>query len=82
MRVGREERLIEYLKTEDAVIFECPECRSNTLVDGVCVDCMSGLKDLTGDKAIKLRKRYQGDSWKEWVIFCLERGYKPIVIYV
>lgn len=75
-------------------IIECPKCKRNTFVGiaqgytsddksypiGECSCCDMSLKNLDSGNDVELMMEFRNVRWDEWVMFCIEQGYKPIII--
>ena len=85
---------IEDLKKREAVIIECPRCEKETFIGvsqaytsddrpyplGSCCCCDINLKALDDKTDVQLMMEFRGMYWNKWVLFCMERNYKPVVL--
>lgn len=85
--------MIEDLNNKESVIIECPNCGNSTFLGigqafssngepypiGECAQCLEGMRILDSENDLELMMEFRGNHWNEWIIFCLEKGYRPCV---
>ena len=84
---------IEDLKNTDAVIIDCQKCNHNTFIGvgqgfsndgksypiGNCCICDMNLRNLDDSTDVILMTEFRNVHWDDWVKFCMEKGYRPLV---